>query len=154
MQRADSKNNIKLLNHNKKTVCQKEDCHACSRFKMSKLDQSIFLLISMTQMKILYNSVSQIFLRLKHKKIDLICHWTNSLWVKNLFNFVHSDCKLQNQYILCSGIFWRGGFRLQMSRHSFVITFVRLKPLGLRIYHGVCNSIQHLLTATSSYDCF
>ena len=75
---------------------------------MSKLDQSIFLLISMTQMKILYNSVSQIFLRLKHKEIDLICHWTNSLWVKNLFKFVHSDCKLQNQYILCSGIFLRG----------------------------------------------
>ena len=38
----------------------------------------------------------------------MICHWTNSLWVKNLFNFVHSDCKLQNQYILCSGIFLRG----------------------------------------------
>ena len=35
-----------------------------------------------------------------------------------------------------------------MSRHSFVITFVRLKPLGLRIYHGICNSIQHLLTVT------
>ena len=27
-----------------------------------------------------------------------------------------------------------GDCRLQISRHSFVITFVRLKPLGLRIY--------------------
>ena len=36
LQRPDSKNNNKKLIHNKITVCHKEDCLACSIFKMSK----------------------------------------------------------------------------------------------------------------------